>query len=160
MKDAADLGRDQQIPTLEEAAGWDGAVVEGVDHYVITVKIKVTGHYEVDRNRCRFREDFGPLPLDEWNRLARAMNAAMKSTPPREPVCVTLRNGNGMDDKIYYLKGSDRRLLFEVKYGASGPEACTEVIGNPKLAQDAADMLNRSAIRAAWEGCDGMPPLN
>ena len=147
-----------------ETEGWNGALVDGVEHYVIQIKVKASGHYETTKNRCRFQADFGAIPLEEWNRLVKAMNMAIKSPPPTSELCVKLAQGSyGMDDKAYLLIGptEQKKLLFEMKPDSDGSKlACTIVIGDRQLAQDAADMLNRISIRGAYEGCPDRPPLN
>ena len=71
-----------------------------------------------------------------------------------------LKLQRGMHHRIWVILDGDRReMLFEVRRGSSGREACGKRIADPKVAADAADMLNRVAIHTAYMNCPNAPDL-
>ncbi len=155
IRDSLDTSLGDAPDVFVEAQGWEGVLVSGVERYVVEVKLKPTGHFEVDKNLCRFRPESGPFEIGEWNALASAMNRALASAPVTgtEPLCVPLSRTAGMDDKVYLMRDLERIPFIEVKWNGSQREACTLRISDPAAAKEVADRIDEAASRAAREGC-------
>ncbi len=155
IRDSLDTSLGNTPEAFVEAQGWEGVLVSGVERYAVEVKLKPTGHFEVDKNLCRFRPESGPFEIGEWNELASAMNRALASAPVTgpEPLCVPLSRTAGMDDKVYLTRDLERLPFIEVKWNGSQREACTLRISDPAAAREVADRIDAAASRAAREGC-------
>jgi hypothetical protein len=155
IRDSLDTSLGEAPDSFVEAQGWEGVLVSGVERYMVEVKLKPTGHFEVDKNLCRFRPESGPFEIGEWNALASAMNRALASPPVSgsEPLCVPLSRNTGMDDKVYLTRDLERLPFFEVKGIGGQREACTFRIADPAAAKEVADRIDAAASLAAHEGC-------
>lgn len=145
---AASSGPGDAFAPADGADGWAEIVVTAG---FADTKISPSGHFAITRNAC-FVDGSGALPLEAWNALARAANAAATAPAGTEAESTCFPAGTGrwtMDGSVTLkLARGGERLALE----ARGSDVCS-TLKDRSAAQALLDAVNRILPDAFTEDC-------
>lgn len=115
-------------PNVVYAKGWSEIVINTTTsrRYIAKVTITPAGHYSTSQNLC-WKEVYGVLPLELWNKLATHLNKLSQTEPSPTENCVTPSESFALGDFIVKAKiNNTERTLYEYK-SADGLQICNNI---------------------------------
>ena len=150
-----------QNPVLVLATGWDE--IEMLAAYAKTT-IDSSGHFVTSYNKC-YHDGSGALTAQDWNNVADAVNASIKSQSPTPPtpdttstsdsqVCVPFpTDGSPTVDSYAKVKLNNGQVVTLLENRGVG--ICSSVIKDQAIANKLVSSLSRVITVAATEDCSG-----
>lgn len=118
------------------------------------ITISTIGHFKITRNDC-YREAYGAIELEPWNRLARGMNALLKLPPLAEEQCFarpTRPRDYSLDFQADVITEAGKVTLFDVRGYHENAKICTRV-PDEALARQVVAVLDEVLPQAYREDC-------
>lgn len=146
--------------SMIEAKGWrEIQMVSGNSARVFgrgEIAINTMGHFRISRNDC-YREAWGAIELEPWNRLADGLNRIAATVPLEEERCFArpARRGDySLDFSADLLTDTGRLTLFDVRGSGPGTTVCTRVV-DLEIARQVLAVLDLTLPQAYREDCAG-----
>jgi hypothetical protein len=144
--------------SMIEAQGWrEIQMISGNSARVFgrgEIAINTMGHFRISRNDC-YREAWGAIELEPWNRLAEGLNRIASAAQLAEERCFerpARRGDYSLDFSADLLTDTGRVTLFDVRGSGPGTTVCTR-IADLEAARQVLAVLDLTLPQAYREDC-------